>query len=108
MSARVNARSKYLVVAIMRYRLQYDGLHRRDVGELHLGYVQRTYYVGPACKTTNGEPQGLHTELAAGSIRRACESSGHQEVKGTIRMGESYTLFLMRARIVWQFWKPML
>ena len=71
MSDRVNARSKYLVVAIMRYRLQHDGLHRWDVSELHLGYVQGTHYVGPACKTTNGEPQGSHTELLARSVLSA-------------------------------------
>ena len=68
MSACVNAWSKYLIVAIVRYGLQYDGLHGRDVGELHLGYVQGTDYVGPACKTTDGEPQGLHTEQLAPSI----------------------------------------
>lgn len=39
--------SGYLVVAFVRHRLEDDGLHGGDVGELHLGDVQSAHHVGP-------------------------------------------------------------
>lgn len=39
---------QHLDVSLVRDILQDDGLHRDDVGKLHLGDVERTHNVGPA------------------------------------------------------------
>lgn len=59
----LNAQIKfyYLVVALMWHRLEYYGLHSRDVGEFYLRYVKGTNYMGPACKYMQRTNQLPHT-----------------------------------------------